>query len=138
MKKLIITIIWVGISACAEKTPVVDPPASVLEPVEDTVEVPTPPPDTSAAPATLEALKVQFGKLGYDGIGLEHEDESLLQMLLVVFKDPAAANRKIRSVYTGGAMEYDGQSETLTIGGTKDAKSILAFLKKKVPLRKKP
>jgi hypothetical protein len=94
---------------------------------------------------SLEARSVNpaFGKLnskltelGYEGVGLEYESTSVLELLTGIFSSPDVKNRRIKRVYTGGGLEYDGPAEAITIGGTTNKAKILTFIKKKVPKRK--
>lgn len=136
-------------------SPPVMPPATPLTPT-------SPPPITSAPQKlnpileevpdpgvskkeSLEARAVNpaFGKLnakltelGYEGVGLEHESTAVLDLLTGVFSSPEVKNRKIKRVYTGGGLEYDGPAEAITIGGSTNKAKILTFIKKKVPKRK--
>ncbi len=109
--------------------------SSVLEAAEES-EAEEAPIVNGVAPA-FQKLQAKLEELGYEGIGLEHETEDTLAVLLRVFSDPALIKRRIKGVYTGGAMDYDPAPESLTIGGTSDVRAILSFIKKKVPAQKK-
>lgn len=111
-----------------------DAPSSVLEPVtEDDAAPPAaveaPPPAPKPADRLLEKLRA----LGYKGLGMEFEDPSTLTFLEKVFDTPEAKSLDVKHVYTGMRMEYDGVQKSLTLGGTRDIKAVLNFLKKKVP-----
>lgn len=107
---------------------------SVLEPVEATAETPETPIE-SPVPAAFETLRAKLGEHGYEGVGLDLETVESLERLLTVFSDPAAANRRIKQIYTGAANDYDAANESVTLSGSSDAKAILAFLKKRVPMQ---
>ncbi len=81
-------------------------------------------------------LNAKLSELGYEGVGLEYESTAVLDLLTGVFSSPDVKNRKIKRVYTGGGLEYDGPAESITIGGTTNKAKILTFIKKKVPKRK--
>ncbi len=82
----------------------------------------------------LATLKTQ----GYDGVGLEFESDSTLEFLNRVFQSPRAANRKLKLMYTGLALSYDPKHESLTVGGTIDAETVLKYIDKYVPVRPPP
>ncbi|MBY0370438.1 hypothetical protein K2X33_07110 [bacterium] len=130
----VILILYVVLSACAS---VSDPlsPSPVLEP-EATPIVEKP----SVAPVSpaVQQLTAKLVELGYEGTALELESPDTIDLWWKVFSQPTAANRAIRTVYTGAKMDYDPTPESLTIGGTRDPKAVLAFIKKKVPVRKNP
>lgn len=139
------------------------PPAAPLTPTSPPPITPPPPKPTTSAPqkpnpileevpdpgvSTKESLEARavnpaFGKLnakltelGYEGVGLEYESTAVLELLTGVFSSPDIKHRKIKRVYTGGGLEYDGPAEAITIGGTTNKAKILTFIKKKVPKRK--
>lgn len=124
------------LAACSSATST-DSPSPVLEAVDPVAEeIPIEPPAVSPA---LQQLQARFVELGYEGVGMELESPAVLERLLKVFTSPGVSGRKIRSVYTGAAHDYDAAQESLTIGP--DVKSAVAFIKKKVPVRsaaKKP
>lgn len=103
-----------------EKTP----PAGLAEPA------PAAPPSAPAASPALQKLLDLFATLGYEAVGMTYEDDATLNLLHRVFSDPLAANRAIKLVYTGHQMAYDAKAQSLTVGGSADAKVILAYLKK--------
>lgn len=82
-----------------------------------------------------EKLKKKLAELGYEGVGLEHEPATVLNLLYSVFSSPDAAKRKIKRVYTGGSMEYDATAQAVTIGGLKTKPKILNFFRKRIPKR---
>lgn len=103
----------------------------VLEPLDPAAaEAPTPTPSP-----LLSNLLEKLRALGYEGIGMTYESDPTLELLGKVFSDPVAANRQIRAVYTGATTTYEAKTQSLTVGGTSNAPAILAFIKKKVPLR---
>lgn len=103
--------------------------SSILEAADEGDDTPI---QNGVAPA-FQKLQEKLSQLGYEGIGLDYETEETLALLLRVFSDPALVNRRIKGVYTGGAMDYDPAPESLTISNTNDFKTIIAFIKKKVP-----
>ena len=80
-------------------------------------------------------LEQELQKLGYQGVGLKYETAQTIDLLAKVFADPAVANRQIALVYTGLAMSYDTSYKSLTVGGLKDVPSIVAFIKRNVPVK---
>lgn len=122
---------------CASQNTGLESPNSVLEPETQppTAEGTLPAPATSP---TLNALQMKLTELGITGTGIELESPQTLELLLEVFSQPDIAKYAIRTVYTGAAMDYDVADEALTVGGLKTSKDILAFIQKKVPLRKAP
>ncbi len=118
---------------CASSPQDVPAPSQVLEPVG--AEEPTQIESPSSPLAEKLALKLQ--ELGYEGVGMDVETPDALETLIAVFSQPSAAGRKIRQVYTGAANEYDSDPQSVTLSVASGSKSILLFLKKKVPLRKK-
>lgn len=135
MRNLTILAISLLVFRCSSAEPQIDAPSDVLEPLEASVSTETPI-ETPVSPAA-EKLQKRLATLGYEGVGMELETVEVLEFLLAVFNDPTAANRKIQTVYTGAANSYDASSQSLTVWADKDPKSILAFIKKKVPTRKK-
>lgn len=118
-------------------------PSSVLEPVAEENNAPpsvleeaqpTPPP----APKPADRLLEQLRALGYEGTGMEFEDPSTLEFLEKIFASPEAKNLDVKNVYTGMRMEYDKVQKSLTLGGTRDLRSVRSFLKKKVAKRPPP
>jgi hypothetical protein len=123
-----------GLVGCASSSQEVSSPNQVLEPVlaeePNQIESPSSP--------LAEKLALKLKDLGYEGVGLEVETPEALETLLLVFSHPSASGRKIRQVYTGAANEYDSDPQSVTLSVASGSKSILLFLKKKIPLRKKP
>ncbi len=133
LKNCIILMVFVWISGCASESATLESPSPVLEPVDPIAEEL---PIESPVPPELAKLRAKLAELGYEGVGMEVESGEVVAFLLQVFSSPTAAGRKIQSVYTGAANDYDAAHESLTVGGTRDLKSVLAFIKKKVPVRK--
>lgn len=92
--------------------------------------------DSRAVNPAFGKLNAKLTELGYEGVGLEYESTAVLELLTSVFSSTDVKNRKIKRVYTGGGLEYDGPAEAITIGGTTNKAKILTFIKKKVPKRK--
>lgn len=92
--------------------------------------------DSRAVNPAFGKLNAKLTELGYEGVGLEYESTAVLELLTSVFSTADVKNRKIKRVYTGGGLEYDGPAEAITIGGTTNKAKILTFIKKKVPKRK--
>jgi hypothetical protein len=92
------------------------------------MEAPKPSPLLSQLLSTLKPL-------GYDGIGLEFESDTTLELLNRIFESPRAAGRRIKLMYTGLALSYDPKHESLTVGGTSDLEAILKYIEKNVPAR---
>ena len=133
--KSLFLLLWIlGFAGCASSPNSV---SSVLEPAPVEPEatqsaadaLPAPP----AAPRPGDQLVEQLRKLGYQGLGLEFEDPKTIELLEKVFAAPDAQGRDIKLVYTGMRLQYDAAQKSITIGGTKDLKAILTFIKKKVP-----
>lgn len=123
-----------AVVGCASSPNEVSPPSQVLEPMssEEPAQIESP------SSPLAEKLNLKLQELGYEGVGMDVETPEALEVLLSVFNQPAAARRKIRQVYTGAANEYDPEPQSVTLSVASGSKSILLFLKKKVPLRKKP
>ena len=82
----------------------------------------------------LPGLIDRLTALGIEGVGLEHEEGSTLELLDRVFSDARVANRKIKQLYTGKSLAYEPHSQAVTVGGTQDAETIVGFIMK-IPLR---
>ena len=108
---------------CASSEP------KVLQPVESITSKELP------SSVTYQKLVAELLALGYEAVGLQHESDSVLELLLNVFSDEAMKGRKIRSIYTGILMGYEPKHETLTVGGMQDPEEIKEYIKKNVPLR---
>ncbi len=117
-------------------TSVPQKPNPILEEVADPAVSKKDSLDSRAVNPTFGKLNAKLTELGYEGVGLEYESTGVLELLTSVFSSPDAKNRKIKRVYTGGGLEYDGPAEAITIGGTTNKAKILTFIKKKVPKRK--
>jgi hypothetical protein len=132
LKKCTILAISLVLFGCASSEVDVPPPSQVLEPIPDQetpIEAPVHP--------LLGQLNSKLSALGYEGVGMEVETGEVIELLIKVFSDPSVANRKIKMVYTGAANDYDPVHESLTLGGSRDAKTLIGFIKKKVPSLKK-
>ena len=80
-----------------------------------------------------DELMSVLGQLGYEGVGLQFENDSSLEFLIKLFSDPRMRDRKLRLIYTGLEMSYDARHQSLTIGGTRELEKIFAFIDKNVP-----
>ncbi|NBT59804.1 hypothetical protein EBT16_13575 [bacterium] len=113
------------------------PTASKSTAVSDVLE-PADEPSTEAksvpSPSFEKALQLLAG-LGYQGVGLEHEDEATLQFVQAVFSSPKVQNRKIDLVYTGLKLSYDKEQRSLTLGEDSDLSKTLRFIEKNIPTR---
>lgn len=103
----------------------------ILEPAEENLSTPTP--QKSAAYQKLNELLLS---LGYQGMGLELEDDATLEFLYQVFSSPKARNRRIQFVYTGLQLSYDKDQASLTFGEDNHLARALKFIEKNVPLQK--
>lgn len=100
----------------------------VLEPAEAESEKPI-----QTRPANYEKLMGLLSNLGYEGVGLEYDDEKTIDLLIAIFSDPRAKGLKLRLVYTGLTMSFDVAQDSLTIGGVSNAQSALEFMRKHIP-----
>lgn len=109
--------------------------SDVLTPVD--APQPTPVPEKTERPPSpaYEKLRRLLESQGYTGVGLQYESNASLELLYKVFSNPAAKNLKLKLVYTGLQMSFDPVQQSLTIGGAKDAKSILRFIRKNIGKR---
>lgn len=104
--------------------------SNILEPVDQA------PVDAVALPSPrLEAVTQLLASLGYEGVGLEHEDEGTLSFLETVFSSPKVRNRKIQFVYTGLQLSYDKEQKSLTLGEEENVTKALKFIEKNIPTR---
>ena len=104
--------------------------SDVLEPAD------TPSSETVSLPSPhLEKVLQLLASLGYQGIGLEYEDEATLNFLEAVFSSPKVRNRKILLVYTGMQYSYDKEQQSLTLGEDEKVVKALRFIEKNVPSR---
>jgi hypothetical protein len=133
MKNTAILMLFILISGCSSESAKLDSPSPVLEPVDPVAEEL---PIEAPIPLELKKLEAKLAELGYEGVGIDVETPEVIAFLLQVFSNSAAANRKIKSVYTGGVNDYDAAQEAFTVGSPRELKTVLAFLKKKVPVRK--
>lgn len=118
------------VTGCASQ----DVPPDVVQEVAVT-ETPSPTPTPVANPI-YEKLKSILSAQGYEGIGLEFENDTMLTMLVETFSDPKTSNRQLKTIYTGAKNSYDTKAQSLTIGKSTNAKEILAFIRKSVPLKR--
>lgn len=102
----------------------------ILEPVESEVPVV----ETPRAPSFDKVMQLLQG-LGYEGVGLELEDEKTLEFVLSVFSNEKAQKRKIRFVYTGLQLSFDKEQSSLTLGENTNLQKTLRFIEKNIPLR---
>ena len=104
--------------------------SDVLEPADapssETVSLPSP---------HLEKVLQLLASLGYQGIGLEYEDEATLNFLEAVFSSAKVRNRKILLIYTGMQYSYDKEQQSLTLGEDEKVAKALRFIEKNVPSR---
>lgn len=104
--------------------------SEVLEPADQA------PPESNTLPSPrLEKVLQLLAGLGYQGVGLEHEDEASLIFMETVFSSPKVRNRKIQLVYTGLKLSYDKEQQSLTLGEDNDPIKALRFIEKNVPSR---
>lgn len=94
---------------------------------------PTAPPVVSE---TYEKLKALLTTRGYEGIGLEFENETMWELLFKTFSDPKTANRQLKAIYTGASNSYDPKAQSLTIGKSTNPIEILSFIRKSIPLKR--
>ncbi len=128
-RTLVLSVSLVFLFSCASRS-------SVLTQVNNEAEL-NQTPEAQESPAYNE-LKQILDKSGYQGVGLKFEADATLQLLTRVFSNPSTENRQIQLVYTGGAMLYDSQYKSLTVGGLKDVNAIVAYIQKNVPLKPPP
>jgi len=118
--------------ACSSSSSVLKPAgeSDILEPADtsskETLSLPSP---------QLEKVLQLLASLGYQGIGLEYEDEATLNFLEAVFSSPKVRNRKISLVYTGMQYSYDKEQQSLTLGEEEKVPKALKFIEKNVPSR---
>ncbi len=134
MKRLVFFLPLFFLFGCTSSSPTIDAPSPVLEAVE---AEPEETPIETPVSAFLAKLEDRLATLGYEGVGLELETDATLELLFKVFSNPVVAGRKIQSVYTGAANDYDASNGSLTLGGTRNPKDMIAFIKKKVPTQSK-
>ena len=90
--------------------------------------------ETAANPAAQKARQL-LEESGYSGVGLEYENDNTLQFLTQIFSDARTRNRQIKLVYTGLNLSYDSRYQSLTVGGTRNADAVIAYIIKNIPLR---
>lgn len=101
---------------------------SILEPVEETKQ------EQQLSPSFTKLVGI-LGGIGAEAIGMEYENEAILDLLCEVFSDPKVMNRKLKLIYTGLQMSYDSNAESLTVGGLTNKTAILNYIQRYVPLR---
>ena len=123
-------ILGTGCSSSPVVTPESPATSSVLEPADS-----VPPAIETPRSPLYEQLMGMLLDLGYEGIGLEHEDETTFNFMIAVFSSPKAKNKKIKYVYSGLQISYDPEQESLTFGEDNDLIKALRFIDKKIPKR---
>jgi len=123
-------ILGTGCSSSPVVKPDIPTPSSVLEPADS-----TPPAVSTPSSPLYEQLMGMLLDLGYEGIGLEHEDEATFNFMIAVFSSPKAKNKKIKYVYSGLQLSYDPEQESLTFGEDNNLTKALRFIDKKIPKR---
>lgn len=104
--------------------------SSVLEPADA-----APPAISTPSSPLYDQLMGMLLELGYEGIGLEHEDETTFNFMIAVFSSPKVKNKKIKYVYSGLQLSYDPEQESLTFGEDNNLTKALRFIDKKIPKR---
>jgi hypothetical protein len=107
---------------------------SSVSPILEPVESEAPQVETPRAPSFDKVMQLLQG-LGYEGVGLELEDENTLQFVFSVFSNEKAQKRKIRFVYTGLQLSFDKEQSSLTLGENTNLKQTLRFIEKNIPFR---
>jgi hypothetical protein len=107
---------------------------SSVSPILEPVESEAPQIETPRAPSFDKVMQLLQG-LGYEGVGLELEDENTLQFVFSVFSNEKAQKRKIRFVYTGLQLSFDKEQSSLTLGENTNLKQTLRFIEKNIPFR---
>jgi hypothetical protein len=102
----------------------------------ESLPLPAPTAAVTVTPAFAKLIKLLKSK-GYEGVGLEFETDATLEILTQVFSDPRTKGRKLKTIYTGAVNAYDSRAASVTIAKTTNAKEILAFITKQVPLETK-
>jgi len=103
----------------------------VLEPAEEILSTPAP----KQSPSYIKLSELLLS-LGYQGVGLELEDDATLEFLYQVFSSPKLRSRRIQFVYTGLQLSYDKDQSSLTFGEDNHLARALKFIEKNVPLQK--
>ncbi|NBX93684.1 MAG: hypothetical protein EBQ85_10690 [Proteobacteria bacterium] len=106
-------------------------PSPVLEPADEISVV-----SESPRPSNFDETMQLLSQLGYQGVGLEHEDEATLKFIISVFSNPKSQNRNIRFVYTGLQLSYDREQFSLTLGENSSLAQTLKFIEKNIPFKK--
>jgi len=126
-------LVLVSIQGCSSSK-VINPESgevsSVLEPADAT-------PPVSPAPSSplYQTVMALLSELGYEGMGLEHEDDTTLQFMITLFNSPKAQNKRIKYVYSGLQLSYDPEQASLTLGEDNNLTKALNFIDKKIPKR---
>ena len=103
----------------------------ILEPVDEKSN------ETFSAPAPgYEKVMNLLAGLGYQGIGLEHEDKETLEFLEQVFTSSQTHERDMERVYTGLKLSYDAEQKSLTLGEGSGIEQTLQFIQKNIPKRR--
>ena len=103
----------------------------ILEPVDEKSN------ETFAAPAPgYEKVMNLLAGLGYQGIGLEHENKDTLEFLEQVFTSSKTHERELERVYTGLKLSYDAEQKSLTLGEGSSVEQTLQFIQKNIPKRR--
>lgn len=84
---------------------------------------------------SYEKLMALATSLGYQAIGLEHEDDATLDFIFKVLSNPRAQNRKIALIYTGLQLSYDKSQFSLTFGEDFNLEKTLKFIEKNISAR---
>ena len=122
-------LVW-GCASQENRNPV-ESPSPVLEPADEIGVV-----SESPRPSNFDETMQLLSRLGYQGVGLEHEDEATLKFVISVFSNPKSQNRNIRFVYTGLQLSYDREQSSLTLGENSSLAQTLKFIEKNIPFKK--
>lgn len=133
-----------GLGACSSPSPLSEPKATqdtpefrhtkvpdVLEPIDKPSDEPL------GLPAEgYDKVMTLLASLGYQGVGLEHEDKETLEFMEKLFSLPQTHRRAIERVYTGLKLAYDAEQKSFTLGEKVSLDKTLKFIQKNIP--KKP
>lgn len=141
--KLFSLFIFVGVSACSgpsvtdleslkeSSAPLSKKVPEVLEPIDEK----SPEAVVTPSPGYDRVMSLLAG-LGYQGIGLEHEEKETLEFLEQVFLSSQSQDREIERVYTGLKLSYDAEQKSLTLGEDRSLTKTLQFIQKTIPKRR--